>query len=87
MAEFGLDEGLHVAAADLLVEECLADALDELLRGVRTEVGKVEPFLKLGEEGLVDAALPSEQLGDAAEEAARLGEALLDLGEEVTKAS
>ena len=61
VAELLLDEGLDVAG-DFLVEKCLADALDDLLRGEGADVGEVEAFFQFVEEFLIDAALEAEQL-------------------------
>ena len=61
-----LDEGLHVAG-DFLVEEGLADALDDLAVVVGADVGQVEPLFQLGEEILIDPAAQPEQRGDAGE--------------------
>src|SRR5262249_17239000 len=82
--ELVLDELLDVAG-DLLVLECLADAGDDLLCGDRTNIREIQPFFKLVEEILIDASLKAEEVHDAAEEAARPGQALLDLVENRTK--
>ena len=81
VAELLLDVGLHVAG-DFLVEEGLADVTDDLADGGDAEVGEVEAFFQLGEEILIDLAADAEQRGDAREDAARPGEALLDLVED-----
>ena len=68
LAELLLDERLDVAG-DLLVEERLPDALDDLGRGLRADVGEVEPLFELVEELLIDLALAAEQVEDAGEDA------------------
>ena len=62
--ELLLDERLHVAG-DFLVQERLADALDDLGGGGGADVGQVEPFLQLVEEVAIDPAAQAEQRGDA----------------------
>src|SRR5262249_12365603 len=81
LLELLLDELLDIAG-DLLVEEGLADALDNLGGRDGADVGQVETLLQLGEELLVHAAAQPKQRGHAAEQVARLGEAFLDLVED-----
>src|SRR5262249_30674471 len=75
------DEHLDVAG-DFLVEECLADALDDGSGRGRAHVCEVEALLQLAEEVFIDAPLEPEKRGHAAEDVARLGQALLDLVED-----
>ena len=60
LLELLLDERLDVAG-DLLVEERLADAIDDVGGGAGADVGEVEALLQLGEEVLIDLALEAEQ--------------------------
>src|SRR5262249_36537257 len=69
-------------AADLLVEERLADAFDDLAGGVGADVGQIEFLLQLGQEIAIDPAAQPKQRGDAREEAARSGQPGLDLVED-----
>ena len=78
--ELVLDEGLDVAG-DFLVLIGLANAADDLLGRKGADIGEIEAFFQFAEELLIDASLEMKQLRDAAEEAARLGQALLDLFE------
>ena len=73
-----LDERLDVAG-DLLVEERLPDAVDDQPRGLRADVGEVEPLLQFVEELLIDLPLPAEQVEDPREDALRLRQPRLDL--------
>src|SRR5262249_58353686 len=70
---------------DLLVQKRLAHTLDDLGGGAGAHVGEVELLFQLGEEALVDPAAQAEQPGDAGEDAARLGQARLDLVEDGTQ--
>src|SRR5262249_37578616 len=82
--ELILDERDHLAGHFLIVIRLPHPAYDLLCRK-GADVGQVQAFLQLVEELLIDPALEAEKLSDAAEQAARLGQALLDLAEDGLK--
>ena len=81
LLELFLNELLDIAG-DFLVEEGLPNALDDDGRGSAAHVGQIEALFQLLEEVLIDSAPQTEELGNAAEDAARLGQTLLDFVED-----
>src|SRR5262249_54948975 len=66
----------------LLVLKRLANPVDDAGRGGGANVGQVQAFFQLVEEAAIDPALETKQRGHAAEDAAGLGQPLLDLVEQ-----
>src|SRR5439155_25191039 len=79
-----LDKLLDVAR-NLLVLERLPHAVDDLIRRDGADIGEIQTLLQFAQEVLIDASFEAKQVYDAAEEAARLGQALLDFAEDCTE--